>query len=190
MDFSNIADILITVDYTAIDSYQYRYQVLQELDNKLSFNRGFSFKNDFPDQWYELGEAQSGSNNFGVTIELKRDNFPDGLVDLKINKASDLVLYFVREDGFEEEIDVLDFSYVNPQIIANANIPPVYMSGTTVNGKLDAAQLTNTLGDSPVVKLRLLFDNTLDNREIFSNGKIKDVLLLMPCKAELKSYPL
>ncbi len=190
MDLSNVADILISVDYTAFDSYAYRYQVLQELDNKLSFNKGFSFKNDFPDQWFDLAEVTAGSNNFGVTFELKRSDFPQGINDLEINKASDLLLYFVREDGFEDEIEILDFSYVNPQLINNPNNPPTYMNGKTVNGKFSATQLTNILGDSPVVKLQLLFDNTPATRKYFTEGQIKDIILLMPCKAELTPYPL
>lgn len=189
-DFSNIADVLITVEYTALDSYQYRYQVLQDLDNKLTFNKGFSFKNDFPDQWYELAQAESGSPNFGVTIELKREDFPQGFLNLKVNKATDVLLYFVRDDGFEDEIEILDFSYVNPRIINNPGNPPNYLNGTTDKGKFDAQQLTRMLNDSPVVKLQLLFDNNPDTRAYFTDGKVKDILLLMPCKAELKAYPL
>jgi hypothetical protein len=183
MDFDNIADILITVEYTALDSYQYRYQVLQELDNRLTFNRGFSFKNNFPDQWFELGEAEAGSNDFGVTIDLKRDMFPQGIDDLLLNTTENLVLYFVRKDGFEDEIDVLDFSRA---VTASTNFSG---GGATINGKLPN-QLVTTLGDSPVVSLRLLFDNTVANRELFSEGKVTDILLLIPCKANLRSYPL
>ncbi|MDP3558334.1 MAG: hypothetical protein Q8T03_13260 [Bacteroidota bacterium] len=183
-DYSNIADVLLTVDYTAFDSYQYRAQVLTDIDNQISFNRGFSFKNHFPDQWYELAEAQSGPTNFGVTIDLKREMFPQGISDLQLN-GSPLVLYFVREDGFDTEIDVLDFS--KPP--AQPQIPPVYTGGITVSGKL-INNIANTL-QNPVTKLRLLFDNVSSkNRDLFSEGKIKDVLLIVPCKAELKNYPL
>ncbi len=184
-DFSNIADVLLTVDYTAFDSYQYRAQVLEEIGNATSFNRGFSFKNHFPDQWYELAEALEDSPNFGVTIDLKREMFPQGIENLQLN-GSPIVLYFVREDGFEGEVNVLDFS--KPPVVVQT--PPVYTGGITVNGKL-INNVANTL-TNPVTRLRLLFDNntTATNRDLFTEGKIKDILLILPCKAELKNYPL
>lgn len=98
MDYSMIADVLIEVDYTALDSFQYRYQVLQDIDNTLGFSRGFSFKNDYPDQWYELAEVQEGNTEFSVEIELKRGQFPQGIENILLD-GSDILLHFVRKDG-------------------------------------------------------------------------------------------
>lgn len=181
-DFSNISDVIVNIDYTALDSFQYRNQVLQELDNRLEFNRGFSLKNNFPDQWYELGEAQDGTPDFGVTFDLKREMFPQGIENLRLD-GTDIVLYFARENGFTEEIDVLDFNLQNAGNLGG---------GETMNGQLSTTVLMNNIGanDSPLLKLRLLFENRAENRELFSTGKIKDVLLLLGCKADLKAYPL
>ena len=179
VDYSNIADVLITVEYTAFDSFQYRAQVLQDIDNALSFNRGFSFKNNFPDQWYELGEVQSGPSTFAVTIQLKREFYPQGILDLQLN-GTDLVLFFVRNDGFEDEIEDIDFTLANP-ISTNA-------TKATVNGVL-STNISN-LNNSPVMDLTLTFDNNFTNRELFTAGNVTDILLLVGCKAELKAYPL
>jgi hypothetical protein len=177
-DFEDIADVLITVEYTALDSYQYRYQVLQDIGSNYSFNRGFSFRNHFPDQWFELGEAQGGSGSFGVEIDLKRDMFPMGIENLRLD-GNDLLLYFVREDGFTNEITVKDFNavYNTGEIGGNTLEGKFYLSGTSIN--------TN-----PVMTLRLRFDDTFTNRELFSNGHVKDILLLVGCKADLRNYPL
>ncbi len=182
-DFDNIADVLLTVEYTALDSYLYRAQVLQDLDNTLSFNRGFSFKNNFPDQWYELGEAEAGPNEFDVTIELKREFFPQGIDNLKLN-GTDIVVYFVREDGFTSEIN-----NVAIQVVTSSSTPPTFLQ--TINGVLPTGPLMSTIGNSPLVKLKFIFDNTtFENRELFSKGQVKDILLLVGCKADLKAYPL
>lgn len=184
MDYSQIADIIVTIDYTALDNFQYRYQVLQDLDNQFGFNRGFSFKNDFPDQWYELAEAQDGTDSFGVEFEIRKDSFPQGLDNIQLD-GSDLLLHFVREDGFTDEIAIADFN------IADAESE---MPGETLNGTFRANELTNILtnqGDgTPFVKLKLYFANTLINRELFSEEKVQDILLLMSCRAELPGYPL
>lgn len=187
MDYSTIADVLIEVDYTALDSFQYRYLVLQEIDNTLGFSRGFSFKNDYPDQWYELAEVQEGTTEFSVEIELKRDQFPQGIENIRLD-GSNLLLHFVRKDGFTEEVNIADFSLVSTA----ANSQP--MSGTTVGGTFNATALTNVLSTqnpaTPFVKLRLAFTNTVLNRELFSQEQVTDILLLANCKADLPVYPL
>jgi len=187
VDYTNIADVLLTVEYTALDSYQYRAQVLQDIDYSTTFNRGFSFKNNFPDQWFELAEVESGPPNFGVTIDLKREMFPQGITDLQLNTAQDIVLYFVREENFEDEISILNFGLVtNPPALSTS-----YSETNTNNGKLDTGSLMNSIGTSPLVKLQLIFNNTtFTNRELFSTGKIKDIILIVPCKAQLRNYPL
>lgn len=178
INYSNIADVLLTVEYTAFDSYIYRTQVLQDIDNVLSFNRGFSFKNNFPDQWYELGEAQSGSSTFAVTVQLERELFPQGINDLKLD-GSNLSLYFVRANTFEDEIESFDFS------LAGA-IPS--LNKKTVNGLLSVA--ITPIGNSPIMDLTLVFDNNFTNRELFTQENVTDILLLVGCKAELTKYPL
>lgn len=187
MDFSQIADVIIEVDYTALDSYQYRFQVLQDIDNTLGFSRGFSFKNDFPDQWYELAQAQEGNTSFYVDIELKPEMFPQGVQNIRLD-GSNVLLHFVRKDGFTDEVSIADFSFVS----SSASSQP--MIGITVDGTFSANALTNVLSTqspaTPFVKLRLAFANTPMNRELFSEENITDILLLVSCKADLPVYPL
>ncbi|MES2133232.1 MAG: hypothetical protein V4506_12875, partial [Bacteroidota bacterium] len=183
LDYDNVADILITVDYTAFDSYQYRYQVLQDLDYSLKFNRGFSFKNNFPDQWYELADVQSGPATFSVTFELKREFFPQGIDNLRLD-GTNLVVYFVRADGFTNEVKGVDI-FLSSTPIAGLPI------NETTEGVLPTNALMSTLGNSPLISLKLVFNNTtFSNRELFSTGQVTDILLLVGCKADLRSYPL
>lgn len=177
IDYANIADVLITVEYTALDSFQYRYQVLQDLENALSFNRGFSFKNNFPDQWYELSQAVEGDSTFEVSFQLKREFFPQGIDNLILDQTKEMILFFSRADGFEEEIGGVAFNYQEVSVIPE---------DPTVDGKLYLSPNST----DPIITLKLVFDNTPENRELFSEEKVKDILLLVGCKAELKSYPL
>lgn len=187
MAYDNIADVIIEVDYTAMDSFQYRSQVLQDIDNTLGFSRGFSMRNDYPDQWYELQEAEEGTSEFSVEIALSRDQFPQGIENIRLD-GSKLLLHFVRKDGFTNEISIADFNLVG----AAANNRS--MGGTTVNGTFNATALTNVLSTqspaSPFVKLRLSFLNTAINREWFSQENVRDILLVVNCKADLPLYPL
>lgn len=181
MDYSNIADVLIEVDYTAMDNFQYRYQVLQDIDNTLGFSRGFSFKNNFPDQWYELAQAPEGGTEFSVDIEIKRDQFPQGIDNIRLD-GSKILLHFVRKDGFTEEIEVKSFMLADDNGQANSG-------GPTQDGTFGATYLTD-LNIPPFAKLRLVFDNSITNRELFSEENVTDILLLMSYKADLPVYPL
>src|SRR4030095_16382860 len=53
-DYRTIADVLLTIEYTALNSYDYRRQVIASLENGLGADRTLSFRDQFPDQWYEL----------------------------------------------------------------------------------------------------------------------------------------
>lgn len=187
MDFSQIADVVIEVEYTALDSYQYRFQVLQDIDNTLGFARGFSLKNDFPDQWYELAQAQEGNPSFYVDFELNREMFPAGVDNIRLD-GSNVLLHFARKDGFTDEVSIADFSLIT----SASNSQP--MDGITVNGTFSANSLSNVLNTqspaTPFVKLRLAFTNTAMNRELFSQEIVTDILLLVNCKADLPVYPL
>jgi hypothetical protein len=179
-DYDNIADVLLTVEYTALDNYQYRLKVLQDLENTLLFNRGFSFKNNFPDQWYELSEVQTVPTEFSVVFELKREMFPQGIDNLELN--GNITLYFVRDNSFTSEIKDVD--------IRLASIPISSPGLETVDGILPTGPLMATLTTSPLVNLRLIFKNNFANRDLFTKGQVKDILLIVGCKAELRNYPL
>ncbi len=180
VNYDNIADVLIQVEYTALDSYQYRYQVLQDLDNSIGFNRGFSFKNNFPDQWYELAQAQSGSNPFGVSIQLEEAFFPQGIEDIVV--SGQVLLHFVREDNMDAEIEIAHFNLAG----SGSN-----SDGETVQGTFRSNALMAAWNNESAFKtLDLAFENTAINRELFSLGQVKDILLIVPCKGDLKRYPL
>src|SRR5690606_3803855 len=131
-------------------------------------------------------EVQEGTTEFSVEIELKRDQFPQGIENIRLD-GSNLLLHFVRKDGFTNEINIADFS-----LLTTVNSQP--MSGVTVDGTFNATALTNVLSTqtaaTPFVKLRLAFANTALNRELFSKEQVTDILLLVNCKADLPVYPL
>lgn len=184
MDFSQIADVIIEVDYNAFEDYQYKYQVLQELNNNYSFNRGFSFKNDFADQWFSLANAQPGEDTFGVTFKFERSMFPRGIDNIRIDESTPVYLKFIRKDSFEDEIHTF---YIGEMLTSqsSANFTP-----TTNNGLHLAGSLATVLSNSLYSTLELQFDNTPINRELFSEENVTDIILLIGCKGDIPGYPL
>jgi hypothetical protein len=53
-DYRTIADVLITLEYTALQSLTYRQQVIQQLNDAISAERAYSMREQFADQWCDL----------------------------------------------------------------------------------------------------------------------------------------
>jgi len=185
-DLANIGDVYLTVEYTAFDSYLYRTVVLDELNNELTFNKAFSLRNDFPDQWFELNEVEEGSAEFSINIPLSRDFYPLGITNLSTNVSEKVLLYFARRADFEDEISIADFNVVN----LSTNTTPNPATGVTNKGIFKSIFVTNAMQNSPVVTLKLTFVNTPENRELFTGEKVTDIFIVVPCRAELPKYPL
>jgi len=103
-DFDSIADVLVSIDYTAFHSDEYRGQVIKTLDSKIQVEREFSFRNDFPDQWYDLNNTNQQDNSFSFEFELRRSDFPPNVNNLAIEG---LLVYFpVSSDSAIKEIKI------------------------------------------------------------------------------------
>jgi Tc toxin complex TcA C-terminal TcB-binding domain len=100
-DFKTIADVLFTLEYTALHSSDYRQQVIRALDPVFSADRPFRLRQEFPDQWYELHNHDQSSTPMTVRFTTSRADFPPNLHGLDIEH---LVLSFARADGNSFEI--------------------------------------------------------------------------------------
>jgi hypothetical protein len=91
INFSTIADVLITFEYTALESPDYESQVIQSFDNELHGERAFSFKYLFPDQWYDLRNALLTATPYRVDFQLRKGDLP-GLAGLKVENVTVMVI--------------------------------------------------------------------------------------------------
>src|SRR5215207_3122465 len=94
-DFRTIADVLITIEYTALNSFDYRQQVVWELGRTVSTDRPFSLRQQFPDQWYDLYNPEQTATPMTVSFDTTREDFPPNIEELMINH---IVCYLVRPD--------------------------------------------------------------------------------------------
>ena len=58
-DYRTIADVLLTIEYTALDSPDHRRNVIESLDRGFTGDRSFSLRNQFPDAWYDLNNPDT-----------------------------------------------------------------------------------------------------------------------------------
>lgn len=97
-NYHTIADVLITIDYTAFHDYNYQQQVIRQLPPFHSADRPFSFRSELADQFYELGhpETELPGENPEVEFKLTRGYFPPNIVDIRI---ADFKMLFVTPGG-------------------------------------------------------------------------------------------
>jgi len=83
-DYSAIADVLVRVDYTALDDADYRAFLVRRLNTQRTVGSDcvVSLARDFPDQWYELNNPDPIDPDPSVTINVAASAFPHGLEQL------------------------------------------------------------------------------------------------------------
>jgi hypothetical protein len=189
IDYSTIADVLVTIEYTALDSPVYRQQVIQTLDRTFSAERPFSFRQQFADAWYKLNNPeleQEEKNQMRVAFETIRGDFPPNVSDLRIEHVS---LFFQRKDGFHEPIEVehLLFSEVK-------RAGAVGGSATTQDGLIstrqpNAASWQAMRHRQPIGEWELELPPTDTVKAWFTDGQIEDILFVITVHGQTQSWP-
>ena len=107
-DFTTIADVLITIDYTALHDADYQARVLGALRPTVSLSRAFGFRNQLADAWYDLNNPDQSATPMTVKFTTARDDFPPGITNLALEQVA---LYFARSAGSSFEIDGVRLSF-------------------------------------------------------------------------------
>jgi hypothetical protein len=89
LDYRTVADVLVTIEYTALNSFDYLQQVIQQLNSNVQAERAFSFRNEFADAWYDLHNAEllEPEKRLVVQVRTSGDDFPPNLDSLTIDNV-------------------------------------------------------------------------------------------------------
>jgi len=190
VDYSTIADVLLTIEYTALESAVYRSHVIQWLDRTTSGERPFSFRQQFADCWYDLNNPDmlGDDQQMRVTFETRRSDFPPNVSDLSIQHVS---LYFVRQDGFTDSIAVESFLFTE-----SGRAGQVGGAASTNNGLISTRegswldmQSQNNRSHQPIGRWDLKLPNTDEVKDWFKNGKIEDILFVITFGGTTPAWP-
>src|SRR5262249_54854244 len=86
-DFSSIADVLFTVEYTALQDFSYRQLVIQGLNDEISSERVISLSDNCADDWYALHNPEGVGAPLTVNFSLAPKAFPPNLQGLSIQEV-------------------------------------------------------------------------------------------------------
>lgn len=185
-DYNTIADVLFTLEYTALDSYDYRQQVIQDLDTRFSGDRPFSFRNQFADAWYDLHNPEQTTTPMTVSFQTVRADFPSNIESLKIQQ---IVLYFARssEPAFEIPVTQLRFTEQGSQGSVGGGATPI--DGVISTRRGNAGSWTAMIGKSPVGTWELALPNTEEVRTRFQDEAIEDILFIITYSGQTPDWP-
>lgn len=190
LDFSTIADVLLTMDYTALDSPDYRQQVLQGMNQLMSADRAFSFRQDFADAWYDLNNSSQSATAMKVQFQTERGDFPPNIQDSSLTIAQ-LLLYFVAAKGATFPVGA-NLTLSGTDTAGNS----VTVNGTasSTSGQVLSTRRGNASGWMPFIGLRAAGSWTLDLSKpdmssLFQNGQVQDILFVITYSGRLSAWP-
>jgi len=175
-DFGSIADVLITIEYTALNSFDYRQQGLQSQPAIISADAAFSFRNQFADQWYDLLNPDLSGTPMTVRFTTRREDFPPNLDDLRIQQV---LLYFSRVDRGTFELDISALRFTEQGSSAAVGGGAATIDGTVSTRRGNAGSWSPMLGKGVVGSWELALADTEQLRGYFKNDSIQDVLFVI-----------
>lgn len=184
-DFSTIADILVTFEYTALDSYDYRQQVLRGLSSFVDADRSFSFVNDLADAWWDLNNPDQIATPMSVTFRTDRSDFPPNVDELSIAHVAVLI---VHADGQDFELPL------TLRFRADGAGGPVGGSAVTIDGLASTRSANGggwlgIVGKPPIGEWELTFPNTGEIRRRFAQEQINDIAFVITFSGRTPPWP-
>jgi hypothetical protein len=186
LDYRTIAGVLITLEYTALGSSDYREQVVQILKPNLSADRPFSLRYQFPDQWYDLHNPDQISTRMTVRFRTLREDFPPNLEALKIQQV---MLYVARADGRSFEVPVAHLRFTGQGSAGSVGGGAISIDGVISTRRSNAGSWTAMLGKSPFGEWELAFPDTEEIRNRFKNEDIEDLLFVLTYTGRTPAWP-
>lgn len=189
-DFNYLADVIFTVEYTALNDSTYRAQVIQNLERTFKAEQAYSFKHDFPDLWYNLLHPENLISEDGQVINasfaIKESYFPPNLKDIIIDH---LVLYVVRKEDENIELNVNDI--YNDRIPHDPEHPNSVrsMDGVISTRRINGLNWTSFIGKSPAGKWTISLPNEVGVKDLFIKEKIKDILFIISYSGTTPKWP-
>jgi len=189
-DYRTLADVLITIEYTALDSFDYREKILQELDRRVSADRAFSFRQQFPDAWYDLNNPDHATPP-AMTVNFKttRDDFPPNLEDETLS-IQHVVLYFARANGKSFEVRVTHLRFTEQGSAAAVGGGANSIDGVISTRRGNASSWLEIIGKAPFGEWELSLPNTDEVKKRFKNEEIEDILFVITYSGQTPKWPL
>lgn len=183
-DFRTIADVLVTLDYTALDSPDHRAQVLSALPSSMRTELAFGFRSHFPDQWFDLNNPAQSATPMRVGFRLLPEDVPPNLDGPRIEHVA---LLAARRSRAELPIEALRLREAGAPGATGGPARTVDGLASTRTGS--GAAWAGMIGRSPVGEWEMALPDTDDMRQRFAASELRDLFLVISIVGRLPSWP-
>src|SRR5262249_18280504 len=159
-----IADVLITIEYTALNSFDYYQQVIRTLTPTISADRAFSFRHQFADQWYDLHNPDQTTTPMTVTFPTVQDDFPPNLDNLRIQHV---LIYFARDGGESFEVPLAELRFTERGSTGAVGGLATSIDGMISTRKGNAGSWVSMIGKAPLGRWEMALPDTAEIRGWF-----------------------
>jgi hypothetical protein len=186
-DYRTIADVLISIEYTALNSFDYYQQVVQTMKPTVSADRPFSFRNEFADQWYDLHNPdQATPPPMTIHFTTTREDFSSNLDALEIQQV---LLYFSRANSSLLEVPVIALRFTEQNSSATFGGGATSIDGVISTRRGNAGSWTAMIGRTPIGTWELALPDTEEIRSRFKNEEIEDILFIVTYSGRTATWP-
>lgn len=185
-DFTTIADVLVTVDYTALDSDTYRQQVLRELDSSRDGQRGLSLRHEFPDAWWDLVNPDSATDPMRVSVTTTAADFPPNLDELAVQEVA---VALVTQAPPPARLGTVTLRFTEDAAAASLGGPAGLVDSVVSTRRGNGGPWLPITGKSPIGRWDLAFPDGEEIRDWLAGGGLLDVLLVVGYAGRTPPWP-
>ena len=188
LDYRTIADIHVTIDYTALHSPELQTQVIDQLGGTVSGERPFSLRREFADAWYDLHHpdlVEPPGQPLQVALEVRPADFPPHLRQLRMRQVT---LLLVASSTATVPVPVRVILELTAPDALGAVGGAAQGDGGVLSTRLaNAGSWTALLGRSPYGRWSLALDDGIG--ALLGNNEIQDIVLVITYSGELPAWP-
>lgn len=180
-DFNTIADVILTIEYTALEDYNYKVRRMNGNNaTNADGSRLFSMRNDFADQWYDLSNGVTT-----VEFDTSKFNFP---VNTIISNSGNSVNLYISYNTDKEKPSNTKVEVAKLELTGDGG------KATGENLVIDPTSTKLPMLISPILITGLPYgkwEMTLgeNGRKLIEDEYIDDILFIINYKANTAAYP-
>ena len=185
-DFSTIADVLVTIDYTALDNPDYRVRVLRELGQTREGQRGFSLRQEFSDAWWDLNNPDQIDTPMQVSFTTRRTDFPPNLDQITIDH---IAVSLACDSPPPAPLATVTLRFIEDGTTARLGGAAQLVDRAVSTRRANGSPWLSITGKSPVGRWELSIPDSEDVRGWLAGNQFTDLLLVVSFEARPAPWP-